>query len=168
MGRASLTLYENLDHQGQRILQNLMKLLLWRSSLSNDPMPSLGKLPSLIVLVLGWSALRCNAIFCPGNSFPRLQSLVLTRSYRLEEWTIEEGALCCLQNLEIDGNLALKAIPEGLKFITSLKELEIKSMPNEFTNGLKREGRDFYKIQHVPIIRLDNESIDGELKMDHY
>ncbi|CAA7023679.1 unnamed protein product [Microthlaspi erraticum] len=48
-------------------------------------------------------------------------------SKELEEWIVEEGSMPCLRSLVIDDCKKLKELPDGLKYITSLKELEIKT-----------------------------------------
>ncbi|KAK5786927.1 hypothetical protein PVK06_041577 [Gossypium arboreum] len=57
-----------------------------------------------------------------------------------------------LQWLEIWNCLNLKMLPEGLRFITTLKELKIESMPKAFKDILEEGGEDFYKVKHVPSI----------------
>jgi hypothetical protein len=46
----------------------------------------------------------------------------------------------------------LKTVPEGLRFITSLREMEIRSMLKAFRTRLEHGGEDYYKVQHVPSI----------------
>ncbi|KAJ6958780.1 hypothetical protein NC653_040415 [Populus alba x Populus x berolinensis] len=45
-----------------------------------------------------------------------------------------------------------KTVPEGLRFITSLREMEIRSMLKAFRTRLEHGGEDYYKVQHVPSI----------------
>ncbi|PQM39065.1 putative disease resistance protein [Prunus yedoensis var. nudiflora] len=46
------------------------------------------------------------------------------------------------------------AIPEGLQYVTTLKELAIGWMPDTFCSGLREGGVDFYKVQHVPTVKF--------------
>ena len=54
-----------------------------------------------------------------------------------------------LHRLKIENCSRLKTIPNGLRFIRTLQELEIKSMPKSFKDMLD-EGLDFDKVKHVP------------------
>ncbi|XP_012466152.2 probable disease resistance protein At1g58602 [Gossypium raimondii] len=119
--------------------------------LEKDPMPTLEKLPNLRILELE-SYFEGKEMFCSAHGFPKLESLILTEVNNLEEWKVDEGAMPSLQRLEIKGCLGLKMLPEGLRFITTLKELKIESMPDEFKKRLEEGGEDFYKVKHVPSI----------------
>ncbi|KAH1084039.1 hypothetical protein J1N35_023800 [Gossypium stocksii] len=116
-----------------------------------DPMPTLEKLPNLRILEFELSFER-NEMFCSAQGFPRLESLSLMGECNLEEWKVDEGAMPSLQQLEIRRCPRLKMLPEGLRFITTLKELKIESMPKAFKDKLEEGGEDFYKVKHVPSI----------------
>ncbi|KAI8028297.1 putative disease resistance RPP8-like protein 2 [Camellia lanceoleosa] len=60
---------------------------------------------------------------CDGGGFPKLISLRLSGILNLEEWRVEQGAMPCLFRLEIEYCRKLKEIPDGLMFITTLREL---------------------------------------------
>ncbi|XVF66517.1 hypothetical protein PTKIN_Ptkin10aG0042700 [Pterospermum kingtungense] len=55
-----------------------------------------------------------------------------------------------LRRLEIVNCWRMKMLPDGLRFITTLQELTIKSMSKAFKDKLVQGGEDFYKVQHVP------------------
>ncbi|KAG4123067.1 hypothetical protein ERO13_D11G302300v2 [Gossypium hirsutum] len=117
-----------------------------------DPMPTLEKLPNLRILEFECS-LKGKEMFCSAQGFPKLESLILAKLNNLEEWKVDEGAMPSLQRLEITRFPELNMLPEGLKFITTLKELKIESMPKAFKDRLEEEGgEDFYKVKHVPSI----------------
>ena len=59
-----------------------------------------------------------------------------------------------LLELQIRRCERLKKLPDGLRLVTTLQELEIIDMPNEFLNRLKVGGEDFYKVQQVHSIKL--------------
>ena len=77
-----------------------------------------------------------------------LQSLLLSNLYYLEKWRVEEGAMPSLCRLEIEFCCRLKMVPNGLRFITTLQELEIKQMTS-FKDRLNEGGPDFDKVKHV-------------------
>ncbi|MFQ6654476.1 hypothetical protein Gotur_025443, partial [Gossypium turneri] len=129
--------------------------LIW-CVFEEDPMPTLEKLPNLRILEFE-STLNGKKMFCcSAQGFPRLESLILEKLHYLVEWKVDEGAMPSLQRLEITRCPELKMLPEGLRFITTLKELKIESMPKAFKDRLEEGGEDFYKVKHVPSIIFQN------------
>ncbi|KAL5095704.1 hypothetical protein RYX36_000031 [Vicia faba] len=62
----------------------------------------------------------------------------------------------CLYRLSISDCNKLKSVPDGLKFVAGLRELEIRWMPKLFNNRLGVGGEDYHKVQHVPsVVELD-------------
>ncbi|XVE80082.1 hypothetical protein DITRI_Ditri14bG0110900 [Diplodiscus trichospermus] len=61
-----------------------------------------------------------------------------------------------LRHLRIHGCSRLKKLPEGLRSITTLQELEIEGMPKAFKDKVVKGGEDFYKVQQVPSIIFQN------------
>ncbi|KAG8479535.1 hypothetical protein CXB51_029169 [Gossypium anomalum] len=116
-----------------------------------DPMPTLEKLKNLRILEFEGS-FKEKKMSYSARGFPRLESLSLEGVNNLEEWKVVEGAMPSLQRLEIRDCPNLKMLPEGLRFITTLKELKIESMPKAFKDKLEEGGEDFYKVKHVPSI----------------
>lgn len=117
-------------------------------------MPILEKL-----LHLKWVELSCNAfsgrkMVCSKGGFPQLRALKLDEQEELEEWIVEEGSMSCLHSLSVISCKMLKEIPGGLKYITSLKELNIKSMKKVWKDKLSEGGEDYYKVQHIPRIQF--------------
>ncbi|GAU14003.1 hypothetical protein TSUD_168280 [Trifolium subterraneum] len=92
-----------------------------------------------------------------GNLF-WLKFLSLKRTYlqiipsSLEEWVIENQAMSYLYRLSISDCNKLKTVPDGLKFVAGLRELEFRWMPKSFKNRLGIAGEDYHKVQHVPSI----------------
>lgn len=130
---------------------HLAKLNLWGSKLVEDPMPVLEKLPNLRYLN-GWEAFVGKKMVCSKQGFPKLKSLILRGLPRLEEWTVEAGAMSCLHHLGILACSKLKSIPDGLKFVTTLQELELRWMPIAFKHRLEEKGEDYSNVKHVPSI----------------
>ncbi|XVF78614.1 hypothetical protein PTKIN_Ptkin14bG0148900 [Pterospermum kingtungense] len=94
-------------------------------------------------------------MICSAGGFPRLDSLTLKSLSNLEELQVDEGAMPALRCLEIVDCKKMKIVPDGLRFITTLQKLSIKSMPNAFKDKLVEGGEDFYKFQHVPSLTFD-------------
>ncbi|TYH46732.1 hypothetical protein ES332_D11G358900v1 [Gossypium tomentosum] len=134
---------------------HLAYIQLSRCKLEKDPMPTLEKLPNLRILEFEISFVG-KEMFCSAPGFPKLETLILAEHFALEEWKVDEGAMPSIQRLEITDCPGLNMLPEGLRFITTLKELKIESMPKAFKDRLEEGGEDFYKVKHVPSIIFQN------------
>ncbi|MFQ6653531.1 hypothetical protein Gotur_024885, partial [Gossypium turneri] len=130
----------------QYLSSQLAYIQLLLCDFEEDPMPTLEKLPNLKILEIE-ASFRGKEMFFSAQGFPELKSLILTKLDKLEEWKVDEGAMPSLQRLEIRHCPRLKMLPEGLRFITTLKELKIKSMPKAFKDRLEEGGEDFYKVK---------------------
>ena len=135
---------------------NLAKLTLCETRLKEDPMPTLEKLPNLKILRLLQNSFEGKDMVCSEGGFHLLQFLLLERLYSLEEWRVEEGAMPSLCHLIISKCDNLKTIPDGLRFVTTLRELEIRDMPKSFKDRLDEGGLDFDKVKHVPSLVFQN------------
>ncbi|KAH1083970.1 hypothetical protein J1N35_023731 [Gossypium stocksii] len=131
---------------------NLAYIKLRRCKLEEDPMPTLEKLLYLRVLELHEEAFIGKEMFCCGQPFAKLESLSLKGLNNLEEWKVGEEAMGSLQRLEIQKCRQLKKLPDGLRFIATLQELKIESMPKTFKDKVEEGGEDFWKGRHVPSI----------------
>ncbi|KAK9041480.1 hypothetical protein V6N11_016580 [Hibiscus sabdariffa] len=132
-------------------MTNLRELvILGLNQPEEDPMSTLQQLPNL--RALKFLAGSANKIFCSAQGFPKLESLEFKRFYGLEELNVDEGAMPCLRRFVINNCSGLEVVPDGLRFITTLQELKIKSMPKAFKDRAEEGGEDFYKVQHVPSI----------------
>ncbi|KAF8394044.1 hypothetical protein HHK36_020246 [Tetracentron sinense] len=153
---------ENLVPENNPFPLNLTKLHLNDSQLEQDQMAILENLPRLKILLLGSNSFIGKEMVCSTRGFPQLKLLTLSFLRELEEWRVEEGAMPSLRHLEIHYCEKLRMVPEGLKFVTTLLELKIKRMPENFKDRLQvldgRGGRDLYTVQHIPSITfLDQE-----------
>ncbi|KAA8548911.1 hypothetical protein F0562_000595 [Nyssa sinensis] len=147
--------------EDRHFCQNLTKLTLCHSKLEDDPMPIVEKL-SLRKLTLSVDAFLGKEMVCSDRGFPQLSSLVLGGLPNLEEWTVHKKAMPKLSHLRISRSHNLKMLPDGLRFVTTLQELEIFWMPQAFVNRLRvegKEGADFYRVCHVPAIKFRNTII---------
>ncbi|KAK1305792.1 putative disease resistance RPP8-like protein 4 [Acorus calamus] len=138
---------------------NLRKLKLRGSELKEDPMPVLEKLENLHILSFD-NVYIGQKMWCSARGFPCLEVLILWKMHHLEEWTIEVGALSRLKRLEINDCRNLKMLPEGLQHVTTLGEVELMWMSEEFLNRVQMNtGCDWYKIRHVPRINIEGTDI---------
>uniref|UniRef100_A0A2N9G4S3 NB-ARC domain-containing protein n=1 Tax=Fagus sylvatica TaxID=28930 RepID=A0A2N9G4S3_FAGSY len=88
--------------------------------------------------------------FVLKEDFLSFNLLSFLNLYDLEEWRVEEGAMPSLCRLQIESCPSLRRIPDGLRFVTTLQELEIKDMRKTFKDRVDKGGEDFCKVQHVP------------------
>ena len=117
-------------------------------------MTTIEKLPNLRVVSFRGACFKGTHMVCSKGGFPRLEFLEFYEVFDLEEWKVEEGALPSLCHLQIDGCLYLRTLPDGLRYVTALKEIKIQYMPREFIARVKEGGEDFYKVKHVPSVVL--------------
>ncbi|TXG75240.1 hypothetical protein ES332_1Z004700v1 [Gossypium tomentosum] len=95
------------------------------------------------ILQLHEEAFIGKEMFCSGQAVAKLKSLSLKELNFLEEWKVSEGAMPCLRRLEIENCRQLKKLPDGLRFIATLKELKIGKMPKTFKDKVEEGGEDF-------------------------
>ncbi|KAL6279692.1 hypothetical protein ACE6H2_016573 [Prunus campanulata] len=136
---------------------NLTKITLRGAHLKQDDIEILQTLRSLRILFLdnfGTLGTFPDTLVCSAGGFCYLEFLSLCGLSGLKEWRVENGALPSLCRLYIDDCSLLEAIPEGLQYVTALKELAIGWMPDTFCSRLREGGVDFYKVQHVPTVKF--------------
>jgi disease resistance protein RPM1 len=128
------------------------------SGLKKDPIGSLSHMLNLSVLRLNGAYGGEQLTFSSGW-FPKLVFLKLAHMECLSWIEIEDGTMTALQNLELVGLGNLKAIPEGIKHIRTLKQMCLISMSNEFLESLQGSGS--HIVQHIPSIHKF-ESTDSQ------
>ncbi|OVA01141.1 Disease resistance protein [Macleaya cordata] len=133
---------------------NLTKLILEFNHLKEDPMATLQHLPNLMYLHMTHSY-EGEEMVCSAEGFPQLQYLSLNNLSELNEWRVNQGGMPRLKHLDIYSCEELRMLPEGLRFITTLQQLEIIGMSRVFRDRVERgSGEDWYKIEHIPSIRI--------------
>ena len=145
---------------GHSFPPNLTELILTSSKLKQDPTPILESLLNLTILYLGSDFYIGEEMVFSKNGFPRLKDLTISHCF-VKRLKVDKGAMPNLKNLAILARVSLEMVPEEVKYITTLQTLDVVFMPKDFIrlqviNG--KEGEDFYKVQHVPSIKL----IDGK------
>ncbi|KAL1209843.1 putative disease resistance protein RDL6 [Cardamine amara subsp. amara] len=155
--RLTLCMYMPNLPKEQHSLSHLTTLSLEYCGLEEDPMPILEKLLQLKEVTLWRESFSGGRMVCSGGGFPQLQKLRLEGLEEWEEWIVEEGSMPLLHSLNIGFCQKLKELPDGLRFITSLKELQIFGATLEFKEKLSRGGEDFYKVQHIPLLNIESD-----------
>ena len=139
------------------LMERLTCLRLGFSHLSENPASVLQHLPNLKILSL-WHAFDAKQIgkeFCRAGGFPKLEDLTIA-SRVLEEWTeLVEGAVPSLKFLHLRNCLRLRMLPEGLQFITTLKQLSLLPLLDDHEERLRPDGgEENYKIKHIPQVKF--------------
>lgn len=151
-------------------LESLTKLRLGFSHLSENPTSVLQLLPNLKILTLwhAYDAQKVGKEFCKAGGFPKLEVLSIA-SHVLEAWTeIEEGALPSLQYLHFHNCLRLRMLPEGLQYITTLKQLDLLPLLDEHAERLKPDGgEENHKIRNIPKISFIPMSVLNSMVDSH-
>ncbi|XP_004296556.1 PREDICTED: probable disease resistance RPP8-like protein 2-like [Fragaria vesca subsp. vesca] len=135
---------------------DLTKITLYSTELKGDQIEILEKLPKLRVLYLDYMSFESETMVFSQGGFPHLEFLTLCYLYDLKEWRVEKEAMPLLHRLSITLCPKLRAIPDGLQDVTTLKELTINGMPRRFCSRVDEGGEDFYKIKHVPSLIITN------------
>ncbi|CAN4104527.1 unnamed protein product [Withania somnifera] len=128
--------------------QSLTMLTLRRTGLKEDPMVTLQKLPKLFSLSLRGNAYTGKVMCCSSQGFPHLKTLKLQGLPNLESWKVEIGAMPNLIHLEIEDCKKLEKVPDGLRYLTKIREIMIIDMPDIFRNRLQEvQGEDSYEVK---------------------
>ncbi|KAL0456731.1 UNVERIFIED_CONTAM: putative disease resistance protein [Sesamum latifolium] len=136
------------------LYRNVASLTLEKSNMEEDPMAILEMLPMLRRLRLESDAYVGREMVCRATGFPQLRCVSLSELSNLVEWKVERGAMPNLSTLELYRCNKLEMLPNGLKFITALKNLVINDMPGNFKSRARVGGRDYHKIRHVPSVQF--------------
>ncbi|PSS24917.1 Disease resistance protein [Actinidia chinensis var. chinensis] len=135
-------------------LKNLVKLRFRWSSLTEDPLPFLQALPSLLVLGL-IGAYDGELLHFKEGGFQKLKVLELRYLNALNSVIIDNGALPLLQELVIGCTPQLKEVPSGIQHLRKLSNLTFYDMTDEFARTmLPEEGQDYKVVEHIPTVRF--------------
>ncbi|CAL5336670.1 unnamed protein product [Camellia sinensis] len=156
VGLAIIGIIDELPEYNRNFYRSLASLTLSGSQLKEDPMATLEQMPNLRILILVDAFAGKDHLVFSTNGFPQLERLGL-HSLEIGEWMMEEGAMPTLSFLSIGTWNNLKMLPDGLRFITTLQELDITEMPEAFKDRLRivndKEGEDLHKF-HIPSVRF--------------
>jgi disease resistance protein RPM1 len=135
-------------------LQNLVTLILFFSSLEEDPLPCVQALPNLITLSLN-HAYDGEQLHFEEGGFRKLKRLTLRELKKLKMVEIDRGSLPGLEQLEIGPCPQMKEVPSGIQHLESLKILDFYEMHREFVLRMQPDGgEDYWKVKKVTTIRL--------------
>ncbi|GMY32556.1 probable disease resistance RPP8-like protein 2 isoform X1 [Fagus crenata] len=135
---------------------NLIELTLSASALTevDDPMQQLVNLPKLRILRLFSESYVGGSMCCPKDSFPQLRVLKLWKLEKLEKWTVQEGALSRLRDLEIRSCPLLESIccpKDSFPQLQVLKLWELEKLEWIVEEGTLSRLRDL-EIRSCPLL----------------
>ncbi|KAL0414109.1 UNVERIFIED_CONTAM: putative disease resistance protein RXW24L [Sesamum radiatum] len=143
-----------------KISQNLAKIVLIGSHLSEDAMKTLQHLPNLRILILKDDAFVEDKMICSAGGFIELKHLELRNLQNLGEWTVEDQAMPKLSSLAIVNCRKLEMPPEGLKFVRRLQQMNVWEVHEELEKSLKmvEEQMRMDNVQPLPKIMFEHPS----------
>ncbi|KAK8484671.1 hypothetical protein V6N11_019301 [Hibiscus sabdariffa] len=131
-------------------MENLVKISLHWSRISDDSLKVLGDLPKLLEFWLyeGYDGVELH--FEQGK-FKKLKHLALRRLYKLEKLVMDRGCLPCLETLGIGPSPLLQEVPTNIGNLECLKNLGFYNMPKEFAQKIMpSQGPDYWKVKEIP------------------
>ncbi|KAF3455914.1 hypothetical protein FNV43_RR00557 [Rhamnella rubrinervis] len=131
-------------------LENLSRIGINWSKLRDDPLEILKSQHNLVELHIEDNAYDGAKLQFEDGVFPRLKTLRLRNLSGLNSIIIEEGALPNLQQLYFGPSPHMKEVPFGIGHLTTLKDLCVFEMPDEFLDGIRPEGQHRHVVQHIP------------------
>ncbi|CAN6924414.1 unnamed protein product [Brassica oleracea] len=138
----------------QRFPSHLRSITLRGCCLEEDPILILEKLLHLYDVSLLNISFCGRKMVCSSGGFPQLHKLEFGGLAEWEEWIVEEGSMPFLQTLTIHNCRKLMKLPDGLRFVTSLEELDMNTHTLEFWKKLSIGGEEYYKVQHIPLLNI--------------
>ena len=142
------------------VLQNLVRVVLSNSRLSNDPMEVLQALPNLLELLL--QNVYGGECFCFTElGFQKLKLLCLCCMKGVKTLKIHEGALPVLEHLEIQSSPQME-LPSGIRLLKTLTRMDFSGMPREFAFSMRpQDGQNYHIVEHVPNVFFHEFHADG-------
>ncbi|CAG7874446.1 unnamed protein product [Brassica rapa] len=145
-----------------RFPPHLAHISLIGCEMEEDPLQILEKLLHLKSVELHERSFVGRKMVCSKGGFPQLCNLEIWYLDDWEEWIVEEGSMPCLRTLSIGNCKKLKELPEGLKYITSLKEVKIRHKNKEWKTTVVPGGESYHKVQHIPSVQLYYDGDDSD------
>ncbi|GMY30823.1 disease resistance protein RPM1-like [Fagus crenata] len=134
-------------------LQHLVRINIYWSKLSDDPLKAFQNLPNLLELSISRQAYIGEQLHFQKGGFPKLKILNLKHLNGLYSLMIDKGASPLLEKFVIGPCPQLKEVPSGIQHLRNLKDLRFQSMPKEFDESLDPEqGSCFWIVEDVPVI----------------
>ncbi|MCH91220.1 disease resistance protein [Trifolium medium] len=143
-------------------LQNLVKLKLVSSKLTEDSMKLLKSRPNLLSISLMENAYVGETLHFQNEWFKNLKELYLDDLDNLKDILIDQGALPSLKKFNIHSVsvLQLKTIPTGIRHLKKLEDLSISVVGDKFMrNLLLNGGKDHWIFKQVPFVEIKDRRV---------
>ncbi|CAN6220230.1 unnamed protein product [Urochloa humidicola] len=148
--------------------EKLTQLKMDWTGLKKDPISSFSHMSTLVVLGLRGAYGGEHLSFCAGW-LPKLKSLQLADTEHLSCILIEDGTMIVLHHLELIGLRNIRAVPKGIKYVRTLRQMFLTDMPMELVESLR--GSASHIVQHVPNIHIfdssDSEAVNNFIFWPH-
>ncbi|KAK4406072.1 hypothetical protein Sango_0613700 [Sesamum angolense] len=143
-----------------RFPQNLAKIVLIGSHLSEDPMETLQHLRALRILILNDDAFVKDRMICSAEGFIELKHLELRNLQKLEKWTVQDQAMPKLSTLTIVNCGKLVMRPDELQIVRRLQQMNAWQIHEELENSLKTVEAQMRadNVQPLPKIMFEHPS----------
>ncbi|XP_050152728.1 disease resistance protein RPM1-like [Malus sylvestris] len=135
-------------------LQQLVKLRIFWSRLTDAPLKALQNLPNLVELGFSYNAYDGVQLHFEGG-FKELRVLKLKHLPRLNSLIIDNGAMPLLRELQIGPSPQLKEVPSGIQHLRNLSSLGFVDMPKEFRQHMDpKNGQHYWIVEHIQNVRF--------------
>ncbi|XP_057765395.1 disease resistance protein RPM1-like [Salvia miltiorrhiza] len=132
-------------------LDNLLKIVLKWSQLSESPLKTLKRLPNLMDLQLVDSFTGEDLIF-KASGFQKLKNLVIEDFAHLHMIKIENGAMPGLKQLSLRRCPHIVTMVLGVESLSKVEELTLYDMAEELVARLSINGEDRDWVKHIHLI----------------
>ncbi|KAJ4837100.1 hypothetical protein Tsubulata_027281 [Turnera subulata] len=141
-------------------LQNLRRLTLLGSRLTDDPLSHLEALPNLRRLDLAKVYEEQNLEF--ENGFSNLENLGIYNCSNLQRITIAMGVMPGVRQLGIGSCGMLTEVPSGIKHLTKLEKLLLVNVGEDLVKRIEEpSGVDRPNVQHIPFVGYFYQTSSG-------
>ncbi|KEH33991.1 putative P-loop containing nucleoside triphosphate hydrolase, leucine-rich repeat domain, L [Medicago truncatula] len=111
-------------------LQNLLKLKLVGSRLTDNPIEHLDKMSNLLSLSIINKAYKGEILHFHDGGFQNLKELYITDLPDLNSIVIDEGALPSLKKFQLSRIPNLETVPAGIRYLKKLEVLNVFGVPH--------------------------------------
>ncbi|KAL0349149.1 UNVERIFIED_CONTAM: putative disease resistance protein [Sesamum angustifolium] len=147
-----------------RFPQNLAKIVLIGSHLSEDPMETLQHLRALRILILNDDAFVKDRMICSAEGFINLKHLELWNLQKLEKWTVQDQAMPKLSTLTIVNCGKLVMRPDELQIVRRLQQMNAWQIHEELENSLKTVEAQMRADNVQPLPKIMFETFQWTIK----
>ncbi|KAL7130723.1 hypothetical protein ABFS83_13G152900 [Erythranthe nasuta] len=132
-------------------LNNLLKIGLKWSKMSNSSLQALQRLPNLMELQLVDCFIGGELVF-EASSFKNLKILLIEDFAELHTVVIRNGAMPDVKQISLRKCPGVMIFPLGMNNLAKVEELTLYDMAPKFIARLRKKGEDRAMVTHIPVI----------------